>query len=244
MDSDKEIESEAEATKEFRQSTAGFNLIFLHSSVDDAGLDPHTFRVLAHLSRRAGGPAGKAFGSIRNIASVCKMDRKTVLKAIETLQVTGFIRKVERPGKPSIIRILPPQPAVEPKKEPKPRKVKGDTDPRVKEFLDRWCLAYEQTFGDHYVVQWGADGAAVKRLLSASDLDPTRLVALAVDAWDAQEGKDAFTMKFANSIRGFVSHFNEIRRTLAGKAGRKVQRPTSEGSDPATFGIDTGANLT
>jgi hypothetical protein len=48
-------------------------LLFVHSSVDDAGLSPGAMRVLVHFARRAN-KNGRAWPSIRELAEVCRMN--------------------------------------------------------------------------------------------------------------------------------------------------------------------------
>ena len=69
----------------------GFKLpLFVRSSIDDAGLSPGAFRVLGHLSRRAGNK-GVAFPGIRDIAKTCHMNCRTVVDAIRELEQFGFV---------------------------------------------------------------------------------------------------------------------------------------------------------
>lgn len=80
-----------------QQTTKGFNLIFIHSSLDDAGLNPKEFRVFAHLSRRAS--SGSAWPSIKTIAEVCKISEPRVRLALKTLTDRRFISVEIRPGR-------------------------------------------------------------------------------------------------------------------------------------------------
>lgn len=74
------------------QSTREFNLIFIHSSLDDAGLDPFEFRVYAHLARR-GAIEGNAFAGLRSIAKICKMNKDTANKAVLELMARKMIKR-------------------------------------------------------------------------------------------------------------------------------------------------------
>jgi hypothetical protein len=51
-------------------------LLFVHSVVDDAQLDIESFRVFAHIVRRANG-SGIAFPSVKSAAKVCKLNKDT-----------------------------------------------------------------------------------------------------------------------------------------------------------------------
>ncbi|MEZ5328035.1 MAG: helix-turn-helix domain-containing protein [Verrucomicrobiales bacterium] len=67
------------------------SLLFVHSSIDDAGLSPAEFRVLAHLARRGDNDDDTATPGIRSIAKHCGMSCRTVLRAIDVLQERKLI---------------------------------------------------------------------------------------------------------------------------------------------------------
>ncbi len=94
-------------TLEVKQTTKGFNLIFIHSSLDDADLTPQEFRVFAHLARRASDGKG-CFASIDNMATVCKIHKDTLVKCLKTLTTRGMAIRNERPGKTTLWWITPP----------------------------------------------------------------------------------------------------------------------------------------
>lgn len=71
------------------QDLTAFELIFVHSEVDDAGLTPAEFRVYCHLARRAlSKPKGKndAYPGIRGMAEICCLNKDTVVAAIAELE--------------------------------------------------------------------------------------------------------------------------------------------------------------
>ena len=72
-------------------------LIFLHSTLDDAALSPNEFRVLAHLTRRAGSN-GICKPGIRSIAKNCRIGKDTAQSVIEVLKEKCFIA-VSKPDK-------------------------------------------------------------------------------------------------------------------------------------------------
>ena len=72
-------------------------LLFVHSSLDDAGLDLPSFRILAHLARRADGN-GIAFPSMKSVAKICRINKDTVAKKLRELVKAGWLRRVKRPG--------------------------------------------------------------------------------------------------------------------------------------------------
>ena len=89
------------------QSTRGFNCIFIHSILDDAGLTPQQFRLLAHISRRAGD--GKSWASNKTMAEVCKMHEETVVSALAELERRKMVERISRPGKTTLWKVTPPE---------------------------------------------------------------------------------------------------------------------------------------
>lgn len=73
--------------------------IFIHSELDDLGLDPFTFRIYGRLARRAGERG--AFESVPNMAKHCKMSERQVRYSLKILLQLNLIRKTEHPGKPA-----------------------------------------------------------------------------------------------------------------------------------------------
>lgn len=73
------------------------NHLFIHSDLDDAGLSPAEFRVLAHLSRRAG-KDGICHPGIRSISQTCRISRGTVGTVLESLEKRRFIATSKRHG--------------------------------------------------------------------------------------------------------------------------------------------------
>lgn len=79
--------------------------IFIHSELDDAGLDPYAFRVYCRLARRAGGQ-GAAWESVGNMADACRMSSRRARQALRTLETKGLIRRDERDGQTSVYHLL------------------------------------------------------------------------------------------------------------------------------------------
>lgn len=73
---------------------------WISAALDDAGLTPHEFRVLAHVCRRAGdGSNGRGCdASISSISRTCSMKRDTVRSCLQSLESAGWIRRDGRPG--------------------------------------------------------------------------------------------------------------------------------------------------
>lgn len=89
-------------------NTLGRGIIFVNSTLDDAGLDPVEFRVLAHIARRGDNRSGAAFPSIRGIAVVCRINKDTACRAINSLIEKGWLERFSRPGKASTYAIKIP----------------------------------------------------------------------------------------------------------------------------------------
>ncbi len=83
--------------KILRQDRSVFNCIFVHSELDDLGLDPHEFRIYAHLARRANGKT-KAWPGITSMSESCRMKRNTVIRVIRQLEERRLIRVIRKSG--------------------------------------------------------------------------------------------------------------------------------------------------
>lgn len=82
-----------------------FNVVFIHSRLDDYGLTPPQFRVYAHIARRAS--SGAAWPSITNIARICKLHPQTVRRALRVLVQHRLITREPRSGTTPIYRLTP-----------------------------------------------------------------------------------------------------------------------------------------
>lgn len=78
-------------------------VIFVHSSLDDAGLSPEAFRVYCHIARRAGERG--AFPSIESIARNCGMSRRPVMRSLRELIDRHMVSRQSRPGETSVYRL-------------------------------------------------------------------------------------------------------------------------------------------
>ncbi len=90
---------------ELRQDTSGFNVIFIHSRLDDYGLPTSVFRVYCHLARRAS--SGAAWPSVANIARICQLHPQTVRQALRVLVQHRLVTREPRPGTTPIYRLTP-----------------------------------------------------------------------------------------------------------------------------------------
>lgn len=79
---------------------------FIPAWLDDYGLSGPEFRVYCHLSRREG--TDPAYGSVPNIAKVCRLDPRTVRSCLVTLEAEKLIEKRPRPGRTSLYRTTIP----------------------------------------------------------------------------------------------------------------------------------------
>lgn len=68
-------------------------VIFVNLLLDEAGLDPYEFRILAHIARR-----GNCFASLAKIAETCQMSVRKAQYALKALYEKGYIVKESRPG--------------------------------------------------------------------------------------------------------------------------------------------------
>lgn len=73
------------------QDTTGFNILFVHSSIDDMGLSAAAFRVYAHLARRANKTDRHCWPGIRAIAETCLLSKTTVMAAIIEIEQRGMV---------------------------------------------------------------------------------------------------------------------------------------------------------
>ena len=84
------------------------SVLFVHSSLDDAGLTANEFRVYCHLARRAGS-AGDAFPAVQTVADVCRMNRDTVWAVLKSLTARGMLQRVPRPGLSTVYVLTTPE---------------------------------------------------------------------------------------------------------------------------------------
>lgn len=80
------------------QNNDGINAIFIHSSVDDAGLDPFAFRVLMHLSRRAN-HKGMAWPGIESMVETTGISERRIREALRELERRKMLVTTQAPGK-------------------------------------------------------------------------------------------------------------------------------------------------
>lgn len=75
--------------------------------IDDAGLTPIQFRVMAHIARRCG-KGGTCYASIDSMRRVCRVKADTLRTALHELLRQGWITRTERAGRAAEYRIANP----------------------------------------------------------------------------------------------------------------------------------------
>ncbi len=70
--------------------------IFVSRAIDEYGLNLYEFRILAHVSRRAG-PKSGCFASQKKMAESCGMSQRMVLEVLRVLCEAGILRKEKSP---------------------------------------------------------------------------------------------------------------------------------------------------
>jgi DNA-binding transcriptional ArsR family regulator len=86
-----------------RASTLGaarMSKLFVHSTIDDAGLSMKAFRLLCHLAR-----CGNFKSSFARITKTCKISHNSISTALEELRQAGFLTIEREHGKPNAYRL-------------------------------------------------------------------------------------------------------------------------------------------
>ena len=78
--------------------------IFIHSDVDDYGLDPFEFRFYSAVARRAGRD-GEFFEGLSKTAKRCKMSLSKAREAKKFVVAAGLVELVPRKGKSDLMRL-------------------------------------------------------------------------------------------------------------------------------------------
>jgi hypothetical protein len=72
-------------------------LIWVSAGLDDAGLTPVEFRILAHIARRSSSESG-CWASAKSMAQVCGIGERNARTALGNLVRKGFLTRTERTG--------------------------------------------------------------------------------------------------------------------------------------------------
>ncbi len=83
-----------------QQDRSEFNVLYVHSELDDYGLMANEFRIYAHLARRAGKDG--AWPSVDSMAEKCRLNRDTVYRCLKRLKELNLVRAIVRPGTTNI----------------------------------------------------------------------------------------------------------------------------------------------
>lgn len=96
-----------------------------------------------------------------------------------------------------------------------PKKEVVKADPRHKQFIDAWSMAYTGHFRCTYTFNGPIDGKALKTFLGSNDGTVPLMIDVARTAWERQD-KDPFckACKQSTSVRGFCQLWNEINAEL------------------------------
>ncbi|MBD2036921.1 helix-turn-helix domain-containing protein [Leptolyngbya sp. FACHB-321] len=108
------------------------SVLFVHSLLDDYGLNVYEFRVLAHVARREGkskqGNGKGCFARQRNIADICCMSHRKAQEVLRILCAAGLLEKESRRGGTNTYKIASPDKWRDPSELPSIRqKDKGDS---------------------------------------------------------------------------------------------------------------------
>ncbi len=76
--------------------------IFVHSALDQVGLDVYEFRLLGHIARR-----GSCFASLATTADICKMSVRKAQSTLKSLEKRRFIEKKQRIGRTDVYKLAP-----------------------------------------------------------------------------------------------------------------------------------------
>lgn len=88
------------------------SVLFVHSLLDEYGLNVYEFRVLAHVARREGkskqGNSKGCYSRQRNIADVCCMSHRKAQEVLRILCAAGLLEKEPRRGSTNMYKIASP----------------------------------------------------------------------------------------------------------------------------------------
>lgn len=84
--------------------------LFVHSYLDEAGLDPYEFRAYSHIVRRVGSRYDQDFfASLKKSAQICGMSVRRLQYSLQLLCEAGFIEKQSRDGRTDIYKMCKPE---------------------------------------------------------------------------------------------------------------------------------------
>lgn len=74
--------------------------LFVHSTLDEAGLNVYEFRTLSHIARR-----GECYAAVPKIAQMCNISHRKVQTSLKSLVEKGLIAQKVRNGKTTVYRL-------------------------------------------------------------------------------------------------------------------------------------------
>jgi DNA-binding MarR family transcriptional regulator len=122
----------AQSKKWNRPEDDSKTMLFVHSALDEYGLDVYEFRVLAHVARRDGkstkGAGRGCFAKQRNIADACGISHRKAQGVLGILYAAGLLEKETQKGSTNIYRVAPPSRWKEPGELTKIRRQRKDAE--------------------------------------------------------------------------------------------------------------------
>lgn len=86
------------------------NVLFLHSFLDEYGLDPYEFRTYSHVVRRSGGKGNVAFfAKLSTTSKLLSMSVRKLQGCLKLLCALRLLRKESRPGRTDQYFVTPPK---------------------------------------------------------------------------------------------------------------------------------------
>lgn len=87
-----------------KNSSPSNGIIFIHSKLDEYGLDPYEFRLYAHIARR-----GDCFAALKKTAKICGMSVRKIQYVLNVLCKANLIERRERRGRTNVYKLTSPE---------------------------------------------------------------------------------------------------------------------------------------
>lgn len=193
--------NEHERESQVVQDTRDTDVIFIHSSVDDAGLTVAEFRVYGHLARRAG--ANGAYPGIDSMAKRCQLSRSSVIRSIQALEKRGMIRVKRVQGERNRYLLT--------------RRTQWEEEPPVSE-VDEWVTCLTETLGSVYEELGGVSNK--ERKVIQSKVIQSKVIQNLAESKKTSDHK-AFVLKWC---AGYREVFKEKYAFQPGKDGQAAKQ--------------------
>lgn len=125
-----------------------------------------------------------------------------------------------------------PKGAVSPEDEPTADQKKEKALALKRQMTDAWCLEYELATGRKYKFCGAKDGKAADRLIAAK-ICVKEMIGFAKQAWARPSG---FNCKYAATLAGFESRYNEIRSEIENENRRPNHRNDGVAKNGSGYG--------